>query len=45
MRELVNLWYAEAGRNGAFPLDDRVLLEIALTERPQLAAPREKNVY
>ena len=24
VRELVNLWFAEAGRNGAFPLDDRV---------------------
>ena len=23
VRELVNLWFAEAGRNGAFPLDDR----------------------
>ena len=45
VRELVNLWFAEAGRNGAFPLDDRVLLEIALAERPQLSAPREKYVY
>ena len=45
VRELVNLWYAEAGRNGAFPLDDRVLLEIALLERPQLSAPREGYVY
>ena len=26
--ELVNLWYAEAGANGAFPLDDRSALEI-----------------
>ena len=23
VRELVNLWFAEAGENGAFPLDDR----------------------
>ena len=23
VRELVNLWFAEAGANGAFPLDDR----------------------
>jgi len=45
VRELVNLWFAEAGRNGAFPLDDRIMLEIALTERPQLSAPREKYVY
>jgi len=23
LRELINLWFAEAGANGAFPLDDR----------------------
>ena len=28
VRELVNLWFAEAGANGAFPLDDRSALEI-----------------
>ena len=26
VRELVNIWFAEAGRNGAFPLDDRLVL-------------------
>ena len=41
LRELVNLWYAEAGANGAFPLDDRSALEIILTPRPLLASPRE----
>ena len=45
VRELVNLWFAEAGRNGGFPLDDRLLLEIALTERPQLSGPRNGYVY
>ena len=30
LRELVNLWYAEAGANGAFPLDDRSPLEIIM---------------
>ncbi len=28
LRELVNLWYAEAGANDGFPLDDRSALEI-----------------
>ena len=28
LRELVNLWYAEAGANEGFPLDDRSALEI-----------------
>jgi arylsulfatase len=45
VRELVNLWFAEAGANGAFPLDDRSALEILNTERPQLAAPRTRYVY
>ena len=45
LRELVNLWFAEAGRNGAFPLDDRSPLEIILTPRPLLAEPRDRYVY
>ncbi len=45
LRELVNLWYAEAGANGAFPLDDRSPLEIILTPRPQLATPRQRYIY
>jgi len=45
LRELVNLWFAEAGRNGAFPLDDRSALEIILTPRPLLAPPRDRYVY
>src|SRR5204863_8095920 len=36
LQELVNLWYAEAGRNDGFPLDDRSPLEIIVTPRPQL---------
>ena len=45
MRELVNLWFAEAGANEAFPLDDRSALEIIVTPRPQLASPRDRYVY
>jgi arylsulfatase A-like enzyme len=45
LRELVNLWYAEAGRNGAFPLDDRSAIEIITTPRPQMTAPRSRYVY
>ena len=45
VRELVNLWFAEAGQNDAFPLDDRSPLEIILTPRPQLASPRERYTY
>ena len=45
VRELVNLWFAEAGANDAFPLDDRSALEIIITPRPQLASPRDRYVY
>ena len=45
VRELVNLWFAEAGENDAFPLDDRSPLEILNTPRPQLAAPRDRYTY
>jgi arylsulfatase len=45
LREMVNLWFAEAGANGAFPLDDRAPLEILLTPRPQLASPRDRYIY
>ncbi len=45
LRELETLWFAEAGRNGAFPLDDRSPLEIILTPRPVLAPPRDRYTY
>ncbi len=45
VRELVNLWFAEAGANGAFPLDDRSALEIFMTPRPVLSAPRDRYIY
>ena len=45
VRELVNLWFAEAGDNGAFPLDDRSPLEIILTPRPLMAPARDRYVY
>ena len=45
LRELVNLWFAEAGENGTFPLDDRSALEIITTPRPQLAAAQNRYTY
>ena len=45
LRELVNLWFAEAGENGTFPLDDRSALEIITTPRPQLAAAQDRYTY
>jgi len=45
LREMINLWFAEAGANGAFPLDDRTPLEVLNTPRPQLTSPRDRYVY
>ena len=45
LRELVNLWFAEAGANQAFPLDDRSPLEIILTPRPVMTSARNRYVY
>jgi arylsulfatase len=45
VRELASLWYAEAGANQAFPLDDRSPMEIFLTPRPVLSPPRNRYIY
>jgi arylsulfatase len=45
LRELINLWFAEAGANQAFPLDDRSAMEMMMTPRPQLTSPRNRYVY
>src|SRR4051812_23973447 len=45
LQALINLWYAEAGANGAFPLDDRSPLEIILSPRPVLTPARHRYVY
>jgi arylsulfatase len=45
LQDLVNLWYAEAGSNEAFPLDDRSALEIMITPRPLLSPARNRYVY
>ncbi len=45
LRELINLWFAEAGANQAFPLDDRTAFEIFMTPRPLLTPPRDRYVY
>ena len=45
LTELVALWWAEAGKYGALPLESRTALEILRAPRPQLAQPRERYVY
>ncbi|TMD70357.1 MAG: arylsulfatase [Chloroflexi bacterium] len=45
LRELINLWYVEAGKYQGLPLDDRLPVEILTTPRPQMSKPRERYVY
>jgi arylsulfatase len=45
LQQLISLWWSEVGRYGALPLENRNALEILLTERPQLAKPRDRYVY
>jgi arylsulfatase len=45
LREMINLWFSEAGANDAFPLDDRSAVEILNTPRPQLAKSQQRYRY
>jgi arylsulfatase len=45
LRELVALWWAEAGKYQALPLESRDAVEILTTERPQLSKPRDRYIY
>jgi len=45
LQELIGLWWAEAGRYQALPLENRGALEILTTDRPQLSKPRNRYVY
>jgi len=45
LQELIALWWTEAGRLQALPLESRGAIEILGTERPQLSKPRSRYVY
>ena len=45
LRELIALWWHEAGAYQALPLESRDAVEILTTERPQLSKPRNRYVY
>ena len=45
LQELIGLWWMEAGRYQALPLENRNALEILTTERPQLSKPRNRYTY
>lgn len=43
--EMIGIWFAVAGRNNVFPLDDRTAPEIMMTPRPEEANPRNSYFY
>jgi hypothetical protein len=45
LQELVALWWSEAGKYQALPLESRTAVQILATERPQLSRPRDRYVY
>ncbi len=45
LQELIALWWAEAGKYQALPLESRDAITILTTERPQLSKPRTRYVY
>lgn len=45
LQQLVALWWADAGRLQALPLESRGAVQILTTERPQLSKPRTRYVY
>jgi arylsulfatase A-like enzyme len=45
LQELIALWWTEAGRLQALPLESRTAIDILGTERPQLTAPRSQYVF
>jgi arylsulfatase A-like enzyme len=45
LQNLISLWWHEAGRYQALPLENRGVVEILTTERPQISKPRTRYVY
>jgi arylsulfatase A-like enzyme len=45
LQQLIGLWWHEAGRYQALPLENRDVVEILTTERPQLTKPRSRYIY
>jgi arylsulfatase len=45
LKELIDLWWAEADRYQALPLETRNAVEALTTPRPQLSGPRDRFVY
>ena len=45
LQELIALWWSEAGKYNALPLESRKAVDILTTPRPQISKPRDQYVY
>ena len=45
LKELINLWWVEAGKNDVLPMDDRTVIEILTETRPSITAPKDSYIY
>jgi arylsulfatase A-like enzyme len=45
LNELISLWWSEAGKYHALPLESRTALEILGAERPRVSKPRDQYTY
>jgi arylsulfatase len=45
LQELIGVWWHEAGRYQALPLENRNAVDILTTARPQLSKPRDRYTY
>jgi Sulfatase len=45
LRELIDIWWVEAGKYQALPLETRTAVEAFTTPRPQLSKPRTRYTY
>ena len=45
LRELIDMWWVEAGRYQALPLETRTAVEALTTARPQMSRPRTRYIY
>jgi arylsulfatase A-like enzyme len=45
LQELVALWWSEAGKYKALPLESRKAVDILTTPRPRVSKPRDQYVY
>jgi arylsulfatase len=45
LRELIDIWWVEAGKYQALPLETRTAVEALTTPRPQLSKPRTRYTY